>query len=169
RVLEYLGAGPAQIVLVAPGDRDEPAQADLAVAGGQLGLAAERGLVALALASGLQLAEAVAKLAVCSVPSDGGLDLAGGALRRERLEGHGHGADRAGASEERIHEQRRDLNPGPTADPIGCVDGAVRLVVVPGLTRGEWPRARLGQAVSIRVGRLERGQLGAGERIKGGA
>ena len=125
RVFEYLGAGPAEVILVAARDRDEPAQTDLAVARGKLGLAAERGLVALALTSCLQLAEAVTQLAVGPIPGDSGLDLAGGALRGERLEGHGYGADRARASEERIHEQRRDLDPRPAADPVGGVQGPI--------------------------------------------
>src|SRR5438552_5272336 len=95
RVFEHLGAGPAEVILIPARDGDEPAQADLAVAGRQLGLAAKRGVVALALASGLQLAEAVAQLAVGAIPGDAGLDLAGGALWRERLEGHRHRANRA--------------------------------------------------------------------------
>ena len=45
---------------------------------------------------------------------------------------------------------------------------AVALVVIPRLARAERPRVGLGEAVAIRVGRLERRQLGAGVRVERG-
>src|SRR5690348_16417019 len=168
RVLEHLGAGPAQVILVAARDGDEPAQPHLAVARRQLGLAAQRSLVGLALASRLQLTETVAQLPVGAIPGDRRLDLAGGALRGERLEGDRHGPDCARASKEGVHEQRRYLDPGPAADPVGGVHGAVALVVIPSLARGKRPRARLREAISVAVGRLQCGELCASERVKRG-
>ena len=85
-VLEDLGAGTPQLVVVAARHGDEPGQANLAVPGRELGLAAHRGLLGLALASGLGLAEAMPELAVGSVSRDRRLDLARRALGRDRLE-----------------------------------------------------------------------------------
>ena len=94
RLVEDLGARTAQLVGVAAAHGDEAAEADLAVSGGELGLAPGGRLPRLALARGLGLAEARAQLAVGPIPRDRRLDLAGGASAGERLEGDGHRADR---------------------------------------------------------------------------
>src|SRR5689334_19032179 len=54
-VVEHLRAGAAQLVVIAAGYGDKPAQPDLAVAGGELGLTACRGVTGLTLAGGLAL------------------------------------------------------------------------------------------------------------------
>src|SRR5262249_28935849 len=50
-----LGAGASEVLAVAARDRHEPREPDLGVAGGELGLAADGGVLRLALAGGLGL------------------------------------------------------------------------------------------------------------------
>ena len=160
------GAGAAQVVAVAPGDRHEPGQPDLAVAGGELGLAAHRCVLRLALAGGLGLAEAVAQLAVGAVTGDGGLDLARRALGRDRLERDRHRPDHARASEQRVHEHRRDLDARPSADPVrsrarrrrcGSAPSArARRAATRSPRRGRPGRARQPRAPPARRGRTDR-------------
>ena len=168
-VLVDLGAGAAQVVAVPARDRHEPREPHLGVAGGELGLAADGGVLRLALAGGLGLAEAVAQLAVGAVAGDGGLDLPGRALGGDRLERDRDRPDRARAPEQRVHEHRRDLDARPAADPEGGVDGAVAAVVLPVLARAERPRVGFGEAVAAGFGGLERRELGAGVRVERGA
>ena len=98
---------------IPPRDRHEAGQPHLAVSGRELRLAAHRGVLRLALAGRLGLAEAVAQLAIRPVARDRGLDLARRALRRDRLERHRHRAHDARAAEQRVHEHRRDLDARP--------------------------------------------------------
>ena len=149
-VLVDLRAAPAQIVGVAAGHGHEPCESHLAVPGGKLGLAPQRRLLGLSLAGGLRLAESEPQIVVGPVPCDGGLDLAGRALGRDRLKRHRNRAHGARVGEQRVHEHRRDVDAWPGADPVRGVNRSVAAVVVPGLASSERPRIGLFEAARAR-------------------
>ncbi len=101
------------------------------------------------------LAEAVAQLAVGAVARDRRLGLAGRALGRDRLEGHRHRPHHARASQQRVHEHRRDVDPWPAADPVRRVQRRRRCGSAPSArarrAATRWPRpgpSRSGSAAS---------------------
>src|SRR5579875_2115571 len=82
-MLDHLGAAAPQLLHVAPGHGHEARQAQLAVAGGELGLATEGRLPRLTLARGLRLADPRPQFALRPVAGDRSLDL----TRRSRAPG----------------------------------------------------------------------------------